>query len=157
PAGAERAFAAMLEMFTPEQARRGVIAVGADWGRRVLESTRIPVATVSTDPAVEADWLALPERDRDGLAVVVAGRDGRSVRTRVRLDGAGAALDEREFDEYGALDLGLALVLLEEAGWELEQVQEALDRVGGLDLREHREHDDHDGGDDAPVEREAGW
>ena len=150
---AERAFAAMLELFTPEQARRGVIALDDEWRRRVLETTRIPVTTVADDPAAGADWLATAEEGPDGIAVVVAGRDGRRVRTPVEVD----ADDRAAFARYGARNLGLALVLLEEAGWDLEQVQDALDRVGALDLAGHREPDDHPQGDTAAPEREAGW
>ena len=150
---AERAFAAMLELFAPEHARRGVIALGDDWGRRVLESTRIPVATVSTDPAAGADWLASAERSRRGFVVALTGRDGRSVRTPVLVGD-----DERfDFARYGALDLGLALVLLEEAGWDLEQVQDALDRVGALDLDDHRGDADDDDTGASAAGREAGW
>lgn len=119
----------MLELFAPEHARRGVVSIDGKWGRRVVEETRIPVTTVATKPSKPADWQITATPVEGGRDFTVVGLDGREVRTRVWCD-----------DEFSIANLGLAIVMLEESGLDLEQVQEALDRAGGLDLTQAREH-----------------
>jgi UDP-N-acetylmuramoyl-L-alanyl-D-glutamate--2,6-diaminopimelate ligase len=53
----EEYFRAKADLFTPERARRGVICVDDEWGRRLAASARVPVTTVSTT-GVPADWTA---------------------------------------------------------------------------------------------------
>ena len=42
-------------LFTPERARRGVVCVDDEWGRRLAASSGVPVTTVSTT-GLPADW-----------------------------------------------------------------------------------------------------
>ncbi len=50
-------FAAKAQLFTPARARRGVVCVDDEWGRRVAATAGIPVTTLSTTGAT-ADWVA---------------------------------------------------------------------------------------------------
>jgi UDP-N-acetylmuramoyl-L-alanyl-D-glutamate--2,6-diaminopimelate ligase len=50
-------FEAKASLFTPEHARRGLVTIHDDWGRRLLESSTIPVETIAAD-GQDADWRA---------------------------------------------------------------------------------------------------
>ena len=50
----EAYFAAKARLFTPERARRGVVCVEDDWGRRLAATARVPVVTLSSTG--DADW-----------------------------------------------------------------------------------------------------
>ncbi|WP_185715014.1 Mur ligase family protein [Gulosibacter macacae] len=141
---AEATITTMIELFTPEHARRGVVSIDGEWGRRVVEETRIPVTTVATRPDRAADWHVTAEHLDEQLLVTVVGHEGRQVRATVWCD-----------DEFAVANLGLAIVMLEEAGLDLEQVQEALDRAGGIDLTAAEHLPAVTVSED--VAREAGW
>ena len=47
----EEYFEAKLELFQPDRSRRGVVTVDTEWGRRIADSSRIPVTTLTSDPA----------------------------------------------------------------------------------------------------------
>lgn len=116
-------FEAKRELFQPERSRRGVVTVDSDWGRRLVAESRIPVTTLSTDPAVEADWrLEVLEEAATHTAFVLEGRGGRRLETRVPLLGW-----------YMAANAALAIVMLVESGYDLEQITHVLERDGGID------------------------
>jgi len=76
-------FAAKAQLFAPEQARRGVVVVDDEWGRRLAQEARIPVTTVAThvgDPAAgTADWAVVEAQiglDGVGSSFVLRGPDG---------------------------------------------------------------------------------
>ena len=54
-------FEAKASLFTPEHARRGLVDVDDEWGRRLAADRDVPVATLSTD-GVDADWCAVGRR-----------------------------------------------------------------------------------------------
>src|SRR5690606_25039167 len=51
----EEYFATKAQLFGPDRARRGVVMVDDEWGRRLALESRVPVVTVSTGGAM-ADW-----------------------------------------------------------------------------------------------------
>ncbi|MDR6907037.1 UDP-N-acetylmuramoyl-L-alanyl-D-glutamate--2,6-diaminopimelate ligase [Agromyces sp. 3263] len=116
-------FEAKRELFQPERARRGVVTIDSEWGRRLLAESRVPVTTLSTDPAIEADWrLTVLEETPTDTAFVLEGTAGRRLETRVPLLGW-----------YMAANAALAIVMLVESGYDLEQIAEVLERDGGVD------------------------
>ncbi|HEV7183645.1 MAG TPA: UDP-N-acetylmuramoyl-L-alanyl-D-glutamate--2,6-diaminopimelate ligase [Leifsonia sp.] len=116
-------FAAKLELFQPDRARRGVVTVDSDWGRALVERSRIPIATLSTSPGAEAEWvMTVTEETVDHTAFLLEGPDGRQLSTRVPLLGA-----------YMAANAALAIVMLVESGYDLDAIGAALDRDGGID------------------------
>ncbi|MFE6255244.1 Mur ligase family protein [Agromyces sp. NPDC057865] len=116
-------FEAKRELFQPERSRRGVVTIDSDWGRRLVAESRIPVTTLSTDPAVDADWrLQLLEETATYTSFVLEGPGGRRLETRVPLLGW-----------YMAANAALAIVMLVESGYDLEQVAHVLERDGGID------------------------
>lgn len=116
-------FAAKLELFQPDRARRGVVTVDSDWGRRLVEQSRIPVTTLSSSPGSDAEWtMTVTEETLTHTAFTLEGPEGRRLETRVPLLGA-----------YNAANSALAIVMLVESGFDLEAIGAALERDGGID------------------------
>jgi UDP-N-acetylmuramoyl-L-alanyl-D-glutamate--2,6-diaminopimelate ligase len=115
-------YEAKLALFSPDRARRGVVTVDTEWGRRVADESRIPVTTLATAPGVDADWtVELGEQSIDSTAFTLSGPDGRSVTTRVPLLGS-----------FMAGNAALAIVMLVESGFDLEAIGQVLERDGGI-------------------------
>jgi UDP-N-acetylmuramoyl-L-alanyl-D-glutamate--2,6-diaminopimelate ligase len=116
-------FAAKLELFQPDRARRGVITVDSDWGRALVEQSRIPVTTLSTSVGGDAEWMMqVLDESVDRTSFVLEGPDGRRLETQVPLLGA-----------YMAANAALAIVMLVESGYDLDAIGAALERDGGID------------------------
>ena len=116
-------FEAKLELFQPDRARRGVVTVDSDWGRALVEQSRIPVTTLSSSPGSDAEWvLTVDEETLTNTAFTLEGPEGRRLSTSVPLLGA-----------YNAANAALAIVMLVESGYDLEAIGAALERDGGID------------------------
>ena len=116
-------FAAKLELFQPDRARRGVVTVDSDWGRTLVERSRIPVTTLSSSAGGDAEWtMTVVDESVDFTEFVLEGPDGRHLQTRVPLLGW-----------YMAANAALAIVMLVESGYDLGAIAQALDRDGGID------------------------
>ncbi|MDQ3158089.1 MAG: UDP-N-acetylmuramoyl-L-alanyl-D-glutamate--2,6-diaminopimelate ligase [Actinomycetota bacterium] len=80
-------FLAKAALFTPEHARRALINVDDEHGRRLIEQTVLPVTTFSTDGR-SADWRAINIRPhRLGTELDVLGPDGLQIELSVPLAG----------------------------------------------------------------------
>ena len=118
----EEYFQAKLALFEPERAKRGVVSLDSSWGQRVVDFARIPVTTISATPSIHAEWMVHIVEERAAYTeFTLTGPEGRSLRTRVPLIGW-----------HMAADAGLAIVMLVEAGFELEAIGHALDDDGGI-------------------------
>ncbi len=116
-------FEAKRELFLPDRSRRGVVTVDSEWGERLVAESRIPVTTLTTRPDVDADWrLTVLEESPTHTSFVLEGSGGRRLQTRVPLLGW-----------YMAANAALAIVMLVESGYDLEQIAQVLDRDGGID------------------------
>jgi UDP-N-acetylmuramoyl-L-alanyl-D-glutamate--2,6-diaminopimelate ligase len=116
-------FAAKLELFQPDRARRGVVTVDSDWGRTLVERSRIPVTTLSSSAGGDAEWtMTVVDESVDHTEFMLEGPDGRHLQTRVPLLGW-----------YMAANAALAIVMLVESGYDLGAIAQALDRDGGID------------------------
>lgn len=114
----ESYFAAKLALFSPEHAERGVVVVDSAEGRRVARESRIPVTTLSTEYGAEADWhLAVTAQDLDAVSFALQGPGGARFRGRVPVLG-----------RFMAENAALALIMLHEAGLDLDRVAAGLDR-----------------------------
>jgi UDP-N-acetylmuramyl-tripeptide synthetase len=123
-AAMEAYFEAKLDLFTPEHSRRGVVTVDGEWGRRVADSSRIPVTTLATIPGVEADWrMSVVAESLESTTFRLEGPDGRAIETNVPLLGG-----------FMAANAALAIVMLVETGYDLEAIAHALQRDGGIDV-----------------------
>lgn len=125
----EEYFQSKLALFQPERARRGVVTVDSEWGRRIAADSRIPVTTLANTPLggahlprVDADWhMDVLETGARHTDFVLVGPDGRRLQTRVPLLGW-----------FMAANAALAIVLLVESGFELGAIEQALSRDGGI-------------------------
>ncbi|MGX5680570.1 Mur ligase family protein [Schumannella luteola] len=118
-------FEAKLPLFSPDRARRAVVSLDTEWGQRVVDSCHIPVTTISSREDVDADWrVRVTEETVEHTAFELTGPDGRSVASRVGIIG-----------RHMAANAGLAIVMLVEAGFELEAIGHVLERDGELVAR----------------------
>lgn len=124
----EEYFRAKLPLFEPEHGRRGVVSLDTSWGQRVVDASRIPVTTVATaghaaaEDYAAAEWkVEIVEEAAAHTAFRLTGPDGRSLETREPLIGW-----------HMAANAALAIVMLVEAGFELEAIGAALDADGGI-------------------------
>lgn len=118
----EEYFQAKVALFDPDRAKRGVVSLDTPWGERVVGEARIPVTTVSATPGVVAEWNAVvTEETAAYTAFTLTGPESRSLSTRVPLIGW-----------HMAANAALAIVMLVEAGFELEAIGQALDEDGGI-------------------------
>ncbi len=116
-------FAAKVELFSPDRAKRGVVSLDTPWGQRVVEASRIPVTTISSTPDIAAEWtVSILEERAEYTSFELGGPDGASIVTRVPVIG-----------RHMAANAGLAIVMLVEAGFELEAIGHALQLGGGID------------------------
>ncbi len=112
-----------LELFQPDRARRGVVSLDTPYGERVVRESRIPVTTISATHGVEAEWtVEILDEQASFTEFRLTGPHGRSLVTRVPLIGW-----------HMAANGGLAIVMLVEAGFELEAIGQALEAKGGID------------------------
>ncbi|MCU1507139.1 MAG: UDP-N-acetylmuramoyl-L-alanyl-D-glutamate--2,6-diaminopimelate ligase [Microbacteriaceae bacterium] len=109
-------FEAKLAFFTPERGKRGVVSLDTSWGQRVVEGSRIPVTTISATAGIEAEWMIeILDEQAAFTEFRLTGPEGRSLITRVPLIGW-----------HMAANAGLAIVMLVEAGFELEAIGQAI-------------------------------
>ncbi|UOW00214.1 UDP-N-acetylmuramoyl-L-alanyl-D-glutamate--2,6-diaminopimelate ligase [Agrococcus sp. SCSIO52902] len=114
----EAYFDVKLELFTPDRAERGVVCVDGDWGVRVAERSRIPVTTLSSDPQRQADWhVDIWEETPTSTSFTLTGIDGGAIEVQVPFIG-----------RHMAVDAAIAILMLVEAGFELEAIAEVIDR-----------------------------
>ncbi|MCD1572279.1 Mur ligase family protein [Agromyces mediolanus] len=114
-------FAAKLALFQPDRARRGVVTVDSEWGRRLAAESGIPVTTLTTRPDVDAEWrMTVGEELASSTSFVLEGPAGR-LETSVPIVGW-----------YMAANAALAIVMLVEAGYAFDEIAAALDRDGGI-------------------------
>jgi len=112
----EEYFDAKVAFFEPERGKRGVVSLDSPWGEKVVERSRIPVTTVSATPGVAGEWNAeILEEQSSFTRFRLTGPEGRSLETTVPLIGW-----------HMAANAALAIVMLVEAGFELEAIGHAL-------------------------------
>ncbi len=124
----EEYFSAKLALFAPEQARRGVVCLDSPYGRRVVAASRIPVTTIATvghaspEDVEAAEWVVeVLDETAAYTGFRLTGPDGRELVTREPLIGW-----------HMAANAALAIVMLVEAGFELEAIGQALEADGGI-------------------------
>lgn len=124
----EEYFEAKLPLFQPDLAKRAVICLDTAYGARVVEEARIPVTTIATighaspDDVAGADWtVEILDSTPLYTEFRVTGPEDRSLVTREPLIGW-----------HMAANAALGIVMLVEAGFELEAIGAALDADGGI-------------------------
>ncbi|HET7358388.1 MAG TPA: UDP-N-acetylmuramoyl-L-alanyl-D-glutamate--2,6-diaminopimelate ligase [Nocardioidaceae bacterium] len=114
-------YRAKASLFTPERARRGLVNVDDDYGRRLLEDSTVPVHTFSAQGA-DADWTVSDVVTRPaGSRFTVHAPDGRAFAAAVPLPG-----------DYNVANALCAIAALGEAGLDAEAVAGAMEQVTGV-------------------------
>ncbi len=121
-------FAAKAELFTPQRARRGVVCVDDEWGRRLAAESTVPVVTFTTeaarpassgdqaDRADRADWMVTETHPRDGgTDFVLDGPDGVTLKGHCPLPG-----------DFNVANTVLALLMLLASGTPAEDAARQL-------------------------------
>lgn len=112
---------AKLAFFEPQRARRGVVSLDTQWGARVVADSHIPVTTISATDGVDAEWrVDVLEELPTGARFRLTGPDGRSIESSAPVIG-----------RHMAANAGLAIVMLVQAGFDLEAIGQAI--AGGID------------------------
>jgi len=108
---------AKLELFTPARSRRAVVLLDSPAGREVARRALVPVTRVTTLPeGPDADWSVVVDAiTASGTSFRLVAADGRSLATSVPLIG-----------RHMAADAALALVMLLEAGHDLDRLRDAV-------------------------------
>ncbi len=113
-------FADKSRLFAPGRARRAVVCVDDEWGRRLAREVRVPVDTVATrDPDADADWRVTDATiglDGVGSTFTLTGPDGVVVQAASPLPGL-----------VNVSNAALAVVIAHRAGVPLA---DAVDAVG---------------------------
>lgn len=118
----ETYFQAKLPLFEPDRARRGVVSLDTAWGERVVEASHIPVTTIASVPDTQAEWFVeIIEERAEYTEFTLTGPENRSLTSRVPVIG-----------RHMAANAGLAIVMLVEAGFELEAIGHVLESDGGI-------------------------
>ncbi|HUH53892.1 MAG TPA: UDP-N-acetylmuramoyl-L-alanyl-D-glutamate--2,6-diaminopimelate ligase [Microbacteriaceae bacterium] len=112
----ESYFQAKLELFNPRHAKKGVVVVDTPAGRKIVKNSKIPITTMATEYGQTADWhLAITRQNIDGVSFVLQGPDNSYFRGSVPLFGA-----------FMAENAALALIMLHEAGLNLQKISDAI-------------------------------
>lgn len=118
----ETYFEAKLPLFSAERARRAVVCLDTPWGARVVDACHIPVTTITSDDEVVADWrVRILEESSAGTRFELTDPTGRSITTTVGVIGA-----------HMAANAAFAIVMLTEAGFDLDAIGHVLERDGGI-------------------------
>ncbi len=124
-------FAAKASLFTPERARRAVICIDDEFGRRLAADTRIPAVTFSwrgtTDGHTPDWWVEDVVATRGGSRFTVCGPGGVRAPSEVALPG-----------DFNVGNAAAALVAAAQAGYDPVVVGAALARTGGVPGRLER-------------------
>jgi len=127
----ENYYVSKLDLFQPGRARRGVVTVDSEWGRRIAAESSIPVTTLTNQPCgastddearTGADWrMTVLDSDARYTEFLLEGPAGRRLQTRVPLIGW-----------FMAANAALAIVMLVESGIDLDAIDQVLTRDGGI-------------------------
>jgi UDP-N-acetylmuramoyl-L-alanyl-D-glutamate--2,6-diaminopimelate ligase len=108
-------FSAKSELFSPTVATRGVVCVDDQWGRELAETSRIPVATLSSRPDELADWhVSVTAESFERTSFIVRGGE-TEIHAHLPLLG-----------EFMAVNAALAIVMALTAGVPLDVITEAV-------------------------------
>ncbi|WP_457949514.1 UDP-N-acetylmuramoyl-L-alanyl-D-glutamate--2,6-diaminopimelate ligase [Pseudarthrobacter sp. alpha12b] len=113
----EEYFATKAELFTPARARRAVVTVDDEWGRRLAGSAQVPVTTLSTSGTGPADWTVTAASPRGlGTAFTLTGPDGAVLNIHTGLPGS-----------FNVANAALAALMVLASGVDPADLQAALD------------------------------
>ncbi|QDG63966.1 UDP-N-acetylmuramoyl-L-alanyl-D-glutamate--2,6-diaminopimelate ligase [Pseudarthrobacter sp. NIBRBAC000502771] len=113
----EEYFATKAELFTPGRARRAVVTVDDEWGRRLAGTAQVPVTTLSTTGSGPADWTVTAASPRGlGTGFTLRGPGGAILEVHTGLPGS-----------FNVANAALAVLMVLASGVDTAALQAALD------------------------------
>ncbi|WP_018763549.1 UDP-N-acetylmuramoyl-L-alanyl-D-glutamate--2,6-diaminopimelate ligase [Arthrobacter sp. 135MFCol5.1] len=110
-------FATKAELFTPARARKAVVTVDDEWGRRLAGDAQVPVTTLSTSGNTPADWRVTSTSPRGlGTDVTLTGPAGAVLNLHTGLPGS-----------FNVANAALAALMVLASGVDAADLQAALD------------------------------
>lgn len=110
-------FATKAELFTTARARKAVVTVDDEWGRRLADTGGVPVTTLATTPGTPADWTVTSTAARGlGTAFTLTGPGGMELRVHTGLPGS-----------FNVANAALATLMVLTSGVDAAELQAALD------------------------------
>lgn len=110
-------FATKAELFTPARARKAVVTVDDEWGRRLAGAAAVPVITLSTSAQHPGDWTVTETAARGlGTEFTLRGPGGTRLRVHTGLPGS-----------FNVANAALAAVMVLAGGVDAATLQAALD------------------------------
>lgn len=114
--GFEDYLKAKAKLFTKAKAERGVVCLDTEYGSRIVELSEIPTVTIASKAGVNADWTVKVTEELPGVTKFeLVGPENQHLSSSVPLLGA-----------HMALDAGLAIVMIVEAGYSFENIAAAI-------------------------------
>jgi UDP-N-acetylmuramoyl-L-alanyl-D-glutamate--2,6-diaminopimelate ligase len=114
-ASMEAYFEAKAALFTPERAKRGVVVIDSEWGRKLAAAAGIPVSTIGLAGTPGVDWtVEVLDQTPTSTRFRVADAHGHSLEASVSILG-----------EFSALNAALSIVMTLEAGHSFESIAQA--------------------------------
>ncbi|PFG30955.1 Mur ligase family protein [Paramicrobacterium agarici] len=114
--------AAKISLFQPDRARSAVVCLDTDAGQRVVDAAGIPVSTITSREDISADWfIDIGMESPAATEFTLSSERYGSLSTRVPLIG-----------RHMAANAGLAIAMLVEGGFELEDIDSVLTRDDGI-------------------------
>ncbi|WP_285248985.1 UDP-N-acetylmuramoyl-L-alanyl-D-glutamate--2,6-diaminopimelate ligase [Pseudarthrobacter sp. efr-133-R2A-89] len=110
-------FATKAELFTPARARKAVVTVDDEWGRRLAGKAQVPVTTLSTGGDTPADWRVTSTSPRGlGTDFTLTGPAGAVLNLHTGLPGS-----------FNVANAALAALMVLASGVDAADLQAALD------------------------------
>ncbi|RDV10594.1 UDP-N-acetylmuramoyl-L-alanyl-D-glutamate--2,6-diaminopimelate ligase [Arthrobacter sp. RT-1] len=110
-------FATKAELFTPGRARKAVVTVDDEWGRKLADSGSVPVTTLGTAPGTSADWTVTATAPRGlGTEFTLTGPGGTVLNVHTGLPGS-----------FNVANAALAVIMVLVSGVDAATLQAALD------------------------------
>lgn len=117
----EHYFEAKKELFTPARAKRGVVCVDDEWGRRLAAQAQVPVTTLAALSEEDADWRVRGVRPDPVL--------GRIVFELVDPAGLAHPVEMPILGEVNVQNTALAIVATVSLGYDTDEVIAALEKA----------------------------
>jgi len=133
---------AKAALFTKKRASKGVICLDSAFGERFAELSEIPFVTITSAPAVQADWrVSVTEETPSRTAFELSGPNGELITSSVPILGA-----------HMAANAGLAIVMMIQVGFDWQLIAEKISQGIEAYLPGRTEHVSGDTGPNVYVD-----
>jgi len=119
--GFEPYLKAKADLFTAKRTKRAVVCLDTKYGAQIVELCEVPFVTIASDISISADWhVEVLEENPGRTYFKLTGPHGETLQSSVPIIGA-----------HMAANAGLAIVMAVSAGYDFEEIKQAL--ASGID------------------------